>query len=824
MSLSQIRMPYDLGEVNPVRFLRIAHSSRDLGANLTIVLLLSFGLGTATLLYTALDRLLLHPLQGIQAETLVRAGVKIPQVTWHTFPFVTYDAVRKMRSFSGVAAESEFDTTLTAPGKVAERISGGMVSGNYFDLLGMPAEMGRILTSADEQLETGIIPVVLSHRFWIRHFGHSKDVIGAPIFLEGRPFTVVGVMPERFYGTAIDASPDLWMPLSAQPLLSTKTLRDPRPDRDFQIIGRLRYKVTRSQAESEFAATYRAQQGADKDKNPGQAILEPVALAAFALHDQFAHALSLLLWGLGAFLFILCANVAGLLLVRSARRERDTAVRIALGAGRTRVIARALLESVSLALAGAGGGLLAAYECAPLVVRMLPHGETPLPVSLAPDLRISALSVILALSISLVFGVVPAWFAARIAPQHSLRGGWAKRRTGASGRALLMLQTALTLVLLVAAGLLIRTFQALRGTRVGFDTEHLITFTLDASMAGITAPPPPTLSVDLEQRVRSLPGVKNASLANIALMRRIGLKSSVAHTGERIPSTSYLNTSLNIVSASFFDTMNIPILAGRGLLPSDSKTANPTPVVINPAFARLIFPHEDPIGKTFGQGAIGQIATAKYIVVGIAGDSKYRSLREVPPPIYYYTLDQRLNWDSTVYLYVRTQNSPASVVGAVRKTLAALDDRLPLFDTNTMHEQINESLWQERILATLAAVFSLTAVLMAATGFYGLMAFDANQRTKEFGIRAAVGASRRDMALLLVNDAAGIVLPGVIVGLVACLFLARIIASALYGIHAFDPISFVSALTLVAMVAVVSAWRPIVRSMGVDPAIVLREE
>ena len=537
------------------RLPRIVKVSSDFGANVTIVLLLAFGLGTAALLYTALDRLLLRPFPGARAETLVRAAVKRPQVISRSFSFDTYSAVLRMKSFAGVAAESQLDTTVTsvagsegATDSAPERFVAAMVSGNYFNVLSISAEYGRDLSTMDEQPGNGFVPVVLSHRYCLHRFGGSRAIMGKTIGLQGRPFTIVGIMPAKFYGTAIDASPDLYVPFAAQSLLSNKTLRDPESDREFQIIGRLRDHVSRTQAEAEFASVYAAQKTIEKDANPGQGVVEPLAIGAFGLHDQFAHALTLLLWGLAAFLLILCANVAGLLLVRAARRERETAVRIALGARRSTLILKALFDAVSLALMGSAGGLLAVYGCAPLALRLLPQGTGKLPVSLSPDWSVAALCMVLALAISLIFGVYPAWFTSRVSPQQSLRGGRSTRRVGSMGRVLLTLQTGLTLVLLVASGLLIRTFQALSNTSPGFDTEHLVTFTLDASMAGTAAPASPALPTELESRVSSLPGVKDATLASAPLMRRIGLKTSVARTGEKITVESFLGSSAHLVN------------------------------------------------------------------------------------------------------------------------------------------------------------------------------------------------------------------------------------------------------------------------------------
>ncbi len=588
------------------------------------------------------------------------------------------------------------------------------------------------------------------------------------------------------------------------------------------------------QAEAELDASYQAKQKAEGLPNPGQVILEPIAQGAFALHDQFAYALSFLMWGLVLFLVMMCANVSGLLMARTIRRERDTAVRVALGASRAQLMGHGIAVSIGLGLAAAGGGLLVAYACAPLLKSLLPAGHTPLPISLVPSFRISLLSVVLALGISLIFGIIPAWLSSRVAPDQVLRIGTSTRRAGLLSRGLLSLQTGLTFILLVGTGLLVHTFYVLHNTNPGFDTEHLVAFTLFSSMAGDPRQLSVTLPTDLEQRVQNLPGIQSASLSSSALMQRIGPKASVALPGQKISKQDFLNTTAAIVTRTFFDTLGIPILRGLGFSAADEHSSGATlttskaavPVIANEALARLLFPGQNPVGRTFGLGAPGQVAGSQFRVIGIAGDSKYRSLREPLLPIFYRPLGPRLGTDSNFYLflYVRTQGSPATVIGAVKNALFQLDPGLPFFDIVTMHAQVQESLWQERLLAVLSGVFALVSIFMAAMGLFGLLSYDTNQRTREFGIRTAVGAQKRDVVVLLLQDLARIVLPGLAIGLVASLLLVHVISSLLYGIRPFDPSSFGGALLLVVAIATIASWRPVQRAMNVAPAVVLRDE
>ena len=487
------------------------------------------------------------------------------------------------------------------------------------------------------------------------------------------------------------------------------------------------------------------------------------------------------------------------------------------------------MESIALGLLGAGGGIALAFAAAPLFARLLPLGRYAHPVSLAPNLAIALLALALALLLSILFGAVPAWLASRAMPQHALRRGASTSRSSTLSRALLALQTALTLVLLVETGLMLRTFSALRHTDPGFDVGHVITFTLAAGVNGpneytASALPPGQLK-DLLQRVRQLPGVRGASLSGAAPMQRIGFKTTVALPGRPFTSSAFLNTSLNTISSNFFETMAMPLLSGRSLTVADSDTKSPAPmpVVINQAFARTFFPGQNALGKTFGNGSPGETAKADKIVVGVVGNSKYRSLREPLLPIYYAPLQLGAE-EGTEFLYVRTQGPPESVIGAVRNTLAQLDPSLPFSEIVTMQQQVSESLWQERLLAVLAAIFSAVSIVMAAAGLYGLLAYDASQRTREFGIRIAVGAQRSSVASLLLRDLVRIVLPGAAAGVLLCVLLSRLISSALYGVRPSDPVSFSAALLAVCVIAAAASCLPIWRTLRIDPATILRDE
>ena len=388
----------------------------------------------------------------------------------------------------------------------------------------------------------------------------------------------------------------------------------------------------------------------------------------------------------------------------------------------------------------------------------------------------------------------------------------------------MIFETAATLVLLTGTGLLLHTFYQLRHADPGFDVEHLVTFTLNFDLLGASAKVPATLPQRLGQQVLALPGVRGVGFSTVAVMQRIGIKTSVALPGQRVAPQAFLNTSLNSVSSGFFQALGIPLVAGRGLEETDALRSSPTPSVVNEAFARTFFPGENPLGKGFGMGATGEVAKSGFQVIGVVGDSKYRSLREPLLPIFYTPLRSPYADDFGKYLYVRTVGRPEGMIRAVREALLEREPGLPIVKVETMQEQVNDSLWQERLLVALAVMFSGVSVLLAGLGLYGLLAYDASQRRREFGIRVALGAQRSDVGRLIIGELIGILAPGLLAGGVGCVLLARVITPTLYGIGPYDAAAWSGALLAVLGIGALAVWQPVYRAMRADPAEVLREE
>jgi predicted permease len=797
---------------------------REPGFCATVILLLGLGIATTCLLLTAIDRLLLRPIDVPHADSLVRAAVLEPKGMVYTFfPYQFFSGFsRQTKTLSATAADANLNVA-TSRGAMPEPAIAHMVSGNYFGVLGVPAALGRALIPADDRGDG--TPVVLSYGFWQRQFAGSPFALGKRLFTDGQPFVVVGVMPRGFFGASLDAPADLWISLAAETRISTVPLESLQSDRTFEILGRLKAGVPLGQARSEFEMSLAGFLAAHPDMagSAERGTMEPVGRRATWKEDQLSRFLLLLLGAVGLTFAILCANVAGLFVARAARRERETAVRVSLGATRGQLLRQRFGESWPLALLGAASGIALAWAAGPLLLRFLPAGQDPLPISLRPGLRVMSVSVGIALAVSLVFGGAAAWLRPRENLFFALRGGAAGARLGKLSRALVLAQIGLAVALVFGAGLLVRTLSQLAAADPGFNRDHLAVFTLDTTMAGLHAPPP-DLQLRLLGRGTSIPGIRSAALAAVELMQGRGLVTSTAPAGSIIQRQNFMSTSLNEVSGGYFETLGIPLLAGRQLSPEDGQRKNPTPVVVSAAFARFLFPHQQALQQTFGNGKLGETAKAEYEIVGIVGDAKYRSLREIPPPTIYLPLKQRLDDDADLVLFVRTAGPPESLIPVIRAALYQIEPNLPFTKVETMLEELADSVWQERLLSFLTAVFAGLALLLSATAIYGVLAYELSRRTREIAVRLALGAQTGDVATLVARDIGATMLLGLAAGVLACLGLGRLLQSYVFGIAAWDMLSMTAAVALVCAVAVFACLNPTRRALRLPPALVLREE
>ena len=803
---------------------------------LTVILLLGMGIGASTLIFSVVDALLLRPLPVKDPEGLVRVIEVHPNhfITWD-LPQELCDTLRsKSATLTDVLSESSLDVAFQRDAAV-ERIRVNAVSSNFFSTLGIPARIGRVLTPGDEK--TGAFQAVLSYAFWQRQFRGLPSALGQSIKLNGRVFTIVGVLPEGINGLTADTSPEVRVPLRAGRAL-WKTLDVNPLDFRSQIFARLRRGVALTSARAEldpllsgpyeeaFSRAY-PQVGRNLSRNvlSSHFDLEPIAHGVSILRAQFSNGLLLLTAGVGLLLLMACANVACLLLTRSSARAQEMGIRLALGAPRTRIARQLLTESLVLASFGGLLGLLLSYLGKPLLLAAFPpirdRSAVLQPLALHVDLnmRVLGFSILATFVSALLFGLLPAIRGARQDLATPLRGNRTVTARLWSRNVLVAVQIALCLSLLVGASLLAENFSRMRLMNPGFDRDHIVTFTLDPGMKGYKPEQARLLSRQLLEKTRSLPGVIAAGLAGRGLMRGTGIKATFGVAGQAIERSDFLNSSVNSVTPGYFDAMGMHILAGRDFTWSDGGKQGlnkPNKVIVNRAFAQRFFPRQDALGKLFGAPGSSGPAAPQNQIVGVVNDARYRSLREPIPPTAYSPVVN--GFGSDFVLHLRSQGPPASLIPAVRRVLHSLDPELPFTEVATLNQEVDASIWQERLLAWLSMVFGGFAALIAGLGLYGALDYAVRARTREIGIRLALGSSPIHLVWLLSSGTLLVVAAGAISGILLYAVAMRWMRQVLYGVAPSDPWAIASAFFYIALIALLATAAPIRRAIRTDPA------
>jgi predicted permease len=803
------------------------------GFTVVVTLLLALGIGANCAIFSALDAVMLKRLPVRHPEQLFRVTANVPQLggkrVYASAKF--YEVLRDGQPAAGcdVFGFQEEFAGVTEPGP-AEQIRVHLVTPNYFDVLDVGAALGRVLAPDD------VDAAVLSYGFFEQRFSADPHAIGRALVLHGHRFTVVGVMPREFNGLSMDTAPQAYTPLAAiRWFLDQELLAKAKGPIDEVIAPdlsvRLRPGVSLAQASGEINTVWRATEDAETREIYKRLDLDPLEHGVSRLRDRFSGALEFLVGAAGLLLLMVCANVAGLLLARSASRRQEIAIRLALGATRARLVRQMLTESVLLAAAGGIGGILIALAAIPLLQRAIPPMRDfsseymPLALHLKPDIRVLGFSLLLCIATAVLFGLAPAMQASRAALDHVLRS--ARATSSWRGRqALVTFEVALCTVLLAAAGLLVRTFERLEHLDAGFDRDHVVTFTVNPGLVGYTAQQAESMKSAWIEKVRALPGVTSVAVASLGVMRGSGIKTTVGVAGQRITSADFLNTSMNGVSPEYFDTMGMRILAGRGFteadrLPKIDKDHLPRDIV-NEAFVKQIFHGENPVGKRAGGGNSSGVAQASFEIVGVVSDAKYRSLREPVPPTS-YSLYNPANTNRFI-LHVRTANRPESIINPVREALRSVDPAMPIIEIHTLAEEVNASLWSERLTAFLATIFGVFAALLTAVGLYGLLAYTVSQQTREIGIRMALGARPADISISIGGRALAMVAVGLVAGVVSAVAVAPAVRALLYGIAPTDPISLVFTVVSILLLASLATAMPLLRAVRVDPATALRQE
>jgi putative ABC transport system permease protein len=788
---------------------------------LIAILTLALGIGANTTIFSVVNAVWLRPLPYPDAEQLVLISHRNTkrEGNFELTPASYLDLRRQNKSFEQIAAYVSYDFNLTGAGE-PERLKGLVVSSSLFPLLKVSPIAGRVFTEEDDRVGTPRV-VLLSHELWQRRFGAQANLIGQTLTLEDKSYTVVGIMPPGFDFPS--KGTQLWEPLTLDANLANNR-------RSFYLssIARLNPGVTLTAAQSELNVIAR---------NLGQAYPESNTDLVFSLAPlqeslvkDFKQALFVLMGAVAFVLLIACVNVANLLLARAATREKELAVRAALGAGRGRLMQQLLTESALLALCGGALGLFLSVWGVKALKLISPEG--PGAIARLDEVGLDWRALVFTLGIScltgMIFGLAPAL---HISKPNLLRAvkeggrGFSSARGQRLRGILVVVEIALSLVLLVGAGLLIRSFIRLQNVDVGFNPEHLLTLRVELSDSkSQDFARRVNFYEEVIERVRALPGVEAAGIANAAPIETPGIRSAIVIENKPDPSPSQPQiANYRVISPDYFRTLGVPLLKGRLLSAQDTPQTTAV-VVINQAMARRFWGNDDPVGRRFRLGS--RTPSAPWLTVaGVVGDMRQAGLGVAPFPELYMPFTQtHPNWARPRVLFIRTAGDPSGLVGAVKSQIWSMDKNQTIYAVRTMEEIVDRWFAPRRFNMLLLGVFAALALALANVGIYGVISYAVSQRSHELGVRMALGAGRRDIFKLIVGQGLRLAIGGVSIGLIASLALTRWLKTLLFDVSATDPLIFGAITLLLLCVALLACWLPALRATKIDPMITLRSE
>ena len=786
---------------------------------LTAVLSLALGIGATTTVFSLIDAVMLRSLPVHHPEQIVEISTRTTEGGLHPdFSYPLYSALRDSSpEFDGMIAYSNSSFGLTA-GDQTERLLGEYVSANYFDVLGARPSLGPGFAPDDEKPGAPAVAII-SYDFWKKRFAGDASVLQRTIALNGHPFSIIGVAPPSFYGLVRGLRTDVWITVPQVAVLEGDVDRmAERKSSWLTLAGRLKSQFTRQQAQTLMSGHMPAGFEVARGRGNWDVVLTKAAGGNDFVVSELARPLTVLFVAVGLILAIACANIAGLLLVRARARNKEIGIRLALGANRWRIIRQLLVESLVLAVAAGSLGLVVAIWSSDLAshLRTTAGGALSLDVSL--NRRVLIFNFAVSVLTVLFFGIVPALKASRVdlvpmlKDTSSLRSR--RRRPSAHG-IFVVTQIALSLVLLTGAGLFIRSLRNLRSIDKGFMGDNVLAVSLDMELEGFDKNSGANFYARTLESISALPGVQSATLASALPVTAGGMRLQRPENGTQPAVNEPISIDIVRIAPRFFETIGLPLLRGRDFSAFDTAKARPS-IIVNEAMARKFWPGNDPVGQTFNDG------NQTYEVVGLARDTKYRNLREAPRMSMYRPLAQF--YSSNINLLVRTSTSPNAVIPAVQNQLHSLEPTVAVFNIRTLGEHVDRALYTERMQSLLFSILSVLALGLTAVGIYGVIAFSVVQRTREVGIRMALGAQRRDVLKMILTRGLVFAAWGAALGLVVCYWLSRLVTNQLYGVGAHDPGTMTTVTVLLIGVVLLASYIPARRATKVDPLTALRYE
>jgi predicted permease len=816
------------------------------GFAIVAVVTIALGIGANTAIFSLLNAVLLRPLPGVQSPgTLVlfgdgsfegSFGATVPEPGMlDAYSYPLYNRLReRLQLFDEIAAQQSNTT-----GAVVQRTSSDStntdpasarcVTANYFDVLGVNAWLGRTFR-ADDQTSPGANPVlVLSYGYWQRRLNGDRSIIGSRLIVNGLPYTVVGVTPPNFIGTKIGAATDFWVPITMQAqFMRRPSLLSPADTTWWLlVIGRIRPDVSLRQAQAEVNVVlqqFLAEIPASFDERGRRPLvraeLSPGAHGVSSTRRQFGPSLVVLMTGVGLLLFIACMNVSHLLLARSARRQPEVSLQLALGATRSRIVRQLVTEGLLLALLGGIAGVTIGRWGTTLLVRLASTGRVPLVVDTTPDVRILVFSAFLILATAVLFGLVPAWQSSLVTVSSTLRdksrGLLGSARSRAFSRLLLVSQVALSLLLLVGAGLLTQTLRNLENLDKGFREENVLLVSINSRLTELAPQQLVPVYEQLLDRISSLP-IHSASMASDTPLSGNTNTTDVSIPGRASALGDDMEVQVVVATPRYFETLGMRVVQGRGISVDDRPGA-PRITVVNQAFVTRFFGLEDVLGRRFVAGGQDRELT----VVGVVKNARINNVRNDPRPIIYLPFSQSPEFLRG--LQIRTLGEPGALAAEVRRSIRATHPNLAVNEVITMRDQVDRSLVRERLIATLSGAFGVLALVLVCVGLYGVLSQGVAQRTAEIGVRVALGASHYKVQWLIVRESLILVLFGIALGIPVAIAAGQSIGGLLFGLSAIDVHTLSVAVIVVVGVTISASYIPARRASRVDPIVALRYE